>query len=235
MLSVDLWLWSLEEADEHLDHFVKDLSVDELRRADRFVKSSDRSMYIVGRAGLRRILADYIGLAAKAVKFEYGPHGKPFLQNGPGFNLSHSGGRAALAVCSHAHPGLDIELVRPIEDAVARHHFSPVEYAELSCLQPSDWLQGFFRCWTRKEAVLKSLGHGLYMPLDSFDVTLSPDVLPRLTRIENDDPLRWTLTHFEPAPGWIGALALRDTGGPVELRWRSGDPIVRAYSRRSRK
>ncbi len=228
MLNVDLWQWSLDEPEESINHFSKDLSTEEHQRAERFVKLSDRSMYIVGRSGLRKILAEYVGVTSQTIQFNYGPHGKPYLRDGPWFNLSHSGGLAALAVCTRSDPGLDIELVRPIDDAVAKHNFSSAEYAELSRLPQADRLQGFFRCWTRKEAVLKMLGHGLHMPLDSFDVTLSPDVPAKLNRIEDGDPTSWSLFHLEPAPGWVGALALRDTDGPVELCWQSGEPIVRA-------
>nr|WP_254429807.1 4'-phosphopantetheinyl transferase superfamily protein [Ruegeria atlantica] len=143
------------------------------------------------------------------------------MDAGPGFNLSHSGGRAILAVCEQASLGIDVEKKRPIEDAVARHHFSQAEYAELSALPRSSWLQGFFNCWTRKEAVLKMLGHGLFMPLDSFDVTLAPDSPVRLNRIEGDNPERWSLVHLEPASGWVGALALRDVVEPLKLVWRN--------------
>nr|WP_255733360.1 4'-phosphopantetheinyl transferase superfamily protein [Ruegeria sp. Ofav3-42] len=191
-------------------------------------------MYIAGRTQLRRILGRYLGRDANSIEFTYGTYGKPLLKDGPGFNLSHSGGRAVLAVCEQTDPGLDIEKIRPIENAVARHHFSPAEYAKLSALPNSEWLQGFFRCWTRKEAVLKMLGHGLHMPLDSFDVTLSPDVSPQVTRIEGDDPSRWSLFHLEPCAGWVGALALRDVLGSTKLVWRQGESAGHLYSRHSK-
>lgn len=225
MPRIDLWQWSLDIPEQDILKASKPLSDDEMRRADRFVKPIDRRMYIAGRSRLRKILGRYLGLAAKSVSFDYGPHGKPMLADGPGFNLSHSGGRAVLAVSEDGDLGLDIEKVRPIEDAVARHNFSPAEYAELSELPEAEWLNGFFRCWTRKEAVLKRLGYGLYMPLDSFDVTVSQDVPPCLTRIEGDNLVRWALVHLDLGPGWIGALALRDAADPVQLRWREADEL----------
>ena len=87
-------------------------------------------------------------------------------------------------------------------------------------LPPDRWLDGFFHCWTRKEAVIKACGLGLAMPLDSFDVSLTPGEEARLMRIEGDAPSAWHLVNFEPAPGWAGAIAMR-TGGPaVRLKWR---------------
>ncbi|WP_282119258.1 4'-phosphopantetheinyl transferase family protein [Ruegeria atlantica] len=223
MPKVDIWQWSLDIPEAQSLRLSRCLSVDEIQRAKRFVKPRDKYMYIAGRARLREILAQYLGVTAESVAIDYGPNGKPMLNAGPHFNLSHSDGRAILAVCENTGIGIDIEQIRPIEDAVAKHHFSPAEYAELSALPRTNWLQGFFQCWTRKEAVLKMLGHGLFMPLDSFDVTLAPGGSVQLTRIEGDNPARWSLVHLAPAAGWVGALALRDAVEPIELVWRATD------------
>ena len=220
MPTVDLWQWSLDVPSAQIPGFSTVLSEDEVLRAGRFVKPRDRNRYVAGRSKLREVLGTYLGVTAEAVAFEYGPHGKPILADGLGFNLSHSGGRAVLAVCEKSDLGVDIEELRPIDDAVARHHFSKAEYSDLSALPKADWLNGFYRCWTRKEAVLKMLGHGLFMPLNSFDVTLSSCVPAKVTRIEGDDPARWSLQHIQPNPGFVGALALRDAEGPVKIVWR---------------
>jgi 4'-phosphopantetheinyl transferase len=196
------------------------LADDEIERAARFVRPSHRDRYIAGRAEMRRILGLETGRDPRDIRFRYGPNGKPSIDGGPEFNLSHSSALAILGVSRDGPLGIDIEKPRQIEDSVARHHFSPTEYADLNRMPAGDWLEGFYRCWTRKEAVIKASGLGLSMPLDSFDVSLVPDEPARLNRIEGDDPAAWCLAHFEPAPEWAGALAARTGGQDIELTWR---------------
>ncbi|MGI6013996.1 MAG: 4'-phosphopantetheinyl transferase family protein [Oscillospiraceae bacterium] len=86
----------------------------------------------------------------------YTPSGKPYLQQGPCFNLSHSGNLAALAV-DNAPIGLDLqEMTKTFYSGVASRYFKAEEIA---------WMQDlpdrFFWLWTRKESVIKSLGLGL--------------------------------------------------------------------------
>jgi len=90
---------------------------------------------------------------------------------------------------------------------VAAAHFSASELAELSALQGDAWLAGFYRCWTRKEALLKAEGVGLRLALDGFDVSLSPDA-PELLRTRVHFSYPWKLYDASPAAGIIGAVAV---------------------------
>lgn len=216
---MDAWLWSLAVPPDRLPALQASLAQDERDRAARFARPVHRDRYIVARARLRQILGARIGRDPRDIAFRYGANGKPSIDGGPEFNLSHSGDLAALAISGDGAVGLDIERQRTIEDAVARRHFSPAEYAELSRLPSADWLGGFYRCWTRKEAVIKACGLGLSMPLDSFDVTLTPGHGARLIRIDGDTPAAWRLVHFDPAPGWAGAVAARTEGRDIALTW----------------
>ncbi|KEJ95569.1 4'-phosphopantetheinyl transferase [Pseudosulfitobacter pseudonitzschiae] len=217
-MKVDLWLWSLE-ADTQADRGL--LSPDECARADRFVKERDAALYVAARSRLRRILAAETGQAPADLMFDYGPQGKPALHGGPAFNLSHAGGMAALAICDTGPLGIDIEKIRPVEKEVATRFFSASENTALASLAPDEWLNGFYRCWTRKEAVIKAVGQGLSMPLDSFDVTLTPDVPAALTRIAGGVANDWHLTALDAGPGFMAALAVQSYGAPVQVRWRT--------------
>jgi len=69
--------------------------------------------------------------------------------------------------------GVDIECVRPIPDAgsIAEAHFSSKEREDLSRLPDAKRADGFFSCWTRKEAFVKAQGGGLSITLNSFSVS----------------------------------------------------------------
>jgi hypothetical protein len=47
---------------------------------------------------------------------------------------------------------------------IAERFFSPREVMELSCLPQSVQDEGFFLCWTRKEAYVKARGEGIEYP-----------------------------------------------------------------------
>jgi 4'-phosphopantetheinyl transferase len=233
-ITIDLWIWSLDAGQAERERLARWLSADEAARAARFHFERDQRQHVVAHGRLREILAARTSAAPDRLRFAVSKHGKPTLAEPhgppPHFNLSHAGGLAALAVSDDAELGLDIEAIRPLKEDVAGRFFSAREVAAYRALPEPDRLPGFYRCWTRKEAVLKSLGDGLSRRLDSFDVTLRAEEPPRIERIdgEPDAPRDWSLLHFDPAPGFVGAIALRSQGRAVVLRLTSSscDPCT---------
>ncbi|MDO5758107.1 MAG: 4'-phosphopantetheinyl transferase superfamily protein [Rhodobacterales bacterium] len=213
-IPVDLWRWRLIDPDPRA------LSADEHARAARFVFARDRDRYIAGRARLRNILGQYLGRAPGDIVFHYGPYGRPEV-DGIGFNLAHTGDTALLAVATGPVLGVDIEAPRAISMDVAEAHFSKPEIAALKALPREQQIDGFYRCWTRKEAYLKARGTGISTDLASFAVTLGPAEPPRLLTCASGDADVWSLYHLAPAPGLVGALAIRSAGQAVMLNWRN--------------
>lgn len=194
------------------------LAPDELNRAARFHFERDASRFIVGRGVLRRLLASYQSRHdPRDILLSYGPYGKPALESGSTpaaeelrFNLAHSGGIALFAFARSVELGVDVERVHDLPDmsSVMRSSFAAAERAEIAALAPGEQLEAFFRCWSRKEAVLKSLGWGLAKPLDSFEVSMvekQPRLISMAGVAEAQD--RWRMLHLNPAPGFIGAAA----------------------------
>lgn len=148
--------------------------------------------------------------------------GKPDLAaaedcSGPSlrFNLTHTRRCALLAVSSRIGLGIDLEDVAPIEPEVARDHFSKAELEQLRTLSGEEWLRGFYRCWTQKEAVLKAEGVGLNLELASFDVALLPAAPAGLIGVRGSLRCHWELLDLYPGPQMIGALAYDDPQAQV--------------------
>jgi 4'-phosphopantetheinyl transferase len=101
-----------------------------------------------------------------------------------------------------------------VKDDVAQHFFSKSEAEQFTAMPPELRTQSFFNCWTRKEAYVKARGEGLSCPLDQFDVSFAP-AAPAVvldSRIEGDDPERWTLEQLFPESGYTASLAV---AGPI--------------------
>jgi 4'-phosphopantetheinyl transferase len=214
----DLWLVALD-APACAGHGLQSLlSSDERERAQRFVFERDRQRFIAARGMLRTLLGRYVRIAPDAIRFDYGARGKPQLRDGSGgpsvqFNLSHSGGWALLGVTRDAPIGVDIEVHRDVPEAasIARSNFALEETRHLLSLPPSQRVQAFFECWTRKEAYIKALGDGLSMPLDRFVVAFACADAPRLVSIDGSREAAdgWSLHHCEMGHGMTGAVALQ--------------------------
>jgi len=194
------------------------LSVEERRRADRFVFVRDRNRYVVARAELRKLLGERLEMKPETIEFCYGNYGKPALANQLTgvplhFNVTHSDDVAAYAFSRGREIGIDVEAISDMldRDEVASHCFSNHEIEDYRQLNDGEKPLGFFNCWTRKEAFVKALGDGLQYPLSSFDVTLSPDEPAKILRIGDHTgrDCGWELFSFVPLPGFIGAVAVQ--------------------------
>lgn len=211
---VDVWRIHLDLPPATVRQLESTLSAEETQRAAHFRFAKDRDHYTVAHGSLRNILARYINRNPSQLYFSANKYGKPvFEDRNLEFNLSHSGDFALIAVSQGCKVGVDIERIRSgmEHEKIARRFFSPNEVAELMAMPPDQKIDGFFNCWTRKEAYIKAQGLGLSLPLDSFDVSLSPNKLATLyaTRPNPDETTQWTLVSLKVESGYSGALAVK--------------------------
>ncbi|MEZ5856470.1 MAG: 4'-phosphopantetheinyl transferase superfamily protein [Hyphomicrobiaceae bacterium] len=128
-----------------------------------------------------------------------------------------------MAIARDCDLGIDVELPRTVERDVATNYFARREIGELEGLAPELWLDGFFRCWTRKEAFIKATGDGLERPLDSFVVPLRDGDGPYAVEAAQGtggDLGKWSLLPFRLAGGAIGAVCAELGHTPATLQWR---------------
>jgi 4'-phosphopantetheinyl transferase len=209
---IHVWGWPLDsrlDADQ-----IALLDKEELDRFHRFRFEPDRARFAIAHATMRKILGAYVHRAPDRVLIRTNRFGKPELageeQRGPlHFNLSHSRSIALLALSKDTEVGVDVEDVQPVERNVAESYFSAAELSALASLNGDEWVHGFYRCWTRKEAILKGEGVGLNLALDSFDVSLVPGAPAELLDARPAAGFKhtWKLHDLSVAPGSAAALA----------------------------
>lgn len=223
-LTVDLWQRYLVGEIDELATFWGFLSEAEQEKAKRFYHLRDVKRYIIGRGWIRQVLATYLGENPALLSFTENAFGKPRLKDGGDlhFNLTHSHGYAVLVTARGFEVGADIELLRRCPEGVAESFFSKAECGALAQLPEAERDEGFFACWTRKEAFVKALGEGLSFPLSDFSVSLDPESPAAIKHIRGNarEVHRWQMAALRPTPCFIGAVAARRRGW--SLRSRSG-------------
>lgn len=196
---------------------VEVLSAEERARAASFRFEKDRRHFVAARATLRFILAEYLDAPPAELGFSYGTRGKPALRLTTEatlhFSVAHSADLAMYAISADYPVGIDVELVRDISDreGIADRFLSSEERQWLEGFPGERRTEMFFRIWTCKEALLKATGEGLTDAMKEIPILLAPDGTARLMNAPQDfSPFTaWRLEHWEPAPGYAAALAVK--------------------------
>lgn len=230
---IHVWHASIDREASAICELEGVLSAEELARANQFHFAKDRNRFVIARGLLRELLGAYLQQTPKSLEFSYAQHGKPFLSganssSGLNFNLSHSGDMVAYAIARERTLGIDVELMRPdlAGDDIAERYFSPREVKDLRTLPPEKRVEGFFNCWTRKEAYLKATGMGLHIALDSFAVNLlSAQPAEFLSGVDAN----WHLAAHRPAESYAAAVVY--DGAPCAIRYFSADNMARRQTK----
>lgn len=219
LLSIDLESMPIEAA-----QLFARLSPDERRRAERIRGREPRNNWIMARATLRLLLANYSGLSADELRFSCNDWGKPVIANPsvsphPHFNYSHAGSMALLAISTAGPVGVDMERLEQLSemDTIMRRYFSISEQATIASHPKSQRILSFYRVWTRKEAYLKALGIGLSGNLAGFDVSAAPTGNGLLLAVNGNARAanEWMLADIQIADDYVAAVAVRARHLPI--------------------
>jgi len=118
-------------------------------KALRYVQEKDQVRSALGSLLIRAYVGDGV--------IQRGKRGKPFVEDGPEFNLSHAGDYVGIFI-SDEPVGLDIEEIDRCQLDIVRGAFTKEETTGI--LTQED----FALAWTRKESVTKCLGKGIEEP-----------------------------------------------------------------------
>lgn len=204
----EVLVWSMEVAtptDATVARWRSLLSTDERARADRHRVPEARVTYIAAHALARSLLSHAGSRPPWEWRFSVGNGGKPEVDPSLGsklrFNLSHTFGLVAGAVCVEDDVGIDVEAFdrRTSDLRVADRFFCSTE-AEIVRSNPDDVRrESFLRMWTLKESYIKATGEGFRRSLQSFCFSLDP-VTITFTGEPADDPADWQFFEERPTP-----------------------------------
>ncbi len=173
---IDLWRFDLDH--QNTPAWPGVVTQAEFDRGLRLARPRDRARFLQARYCVRTLLGGYVDQAPGALCFAFNAYGKPSLVTADqlGFNLSHSGNLAVLAVGRQRAIGVDLERISYHRDvaALAQQVCSPIELASLTRLPEYARSASFLICWTRKESFLKALGVGLSLDPRHITVGLEP-------------------------------------------------------------
>ncbi|MBX9586653.1 MAG: 4'-phosphopantetheinyl transferase superfamily protein [Gammaproteobacteria bacterium] len=168
---LQVWNIPLSVEESALEPMLKILTEEEKKNAAQFKFDKHRRRYIISHAVMRTILADQLQIPIEKLVISTLEKGKPFIpHNTLFFNLSHSEDLAVLAVSWQGNVGIDVEYMKNDLSTldIGRRFFHPLEYDQLKNASPEQQHEFFYRCWTGKEAFLKTKGHGVANHLQSF-------------------------------------------------------------------
>ena len=232
---VHVWSVDLDACSAMRHALLRSLSEDERVRAQRFHFERERHRFVAARGALRAILGQYLDVKAEELRFTYGPHGKPALEEDSAperlrFNLTHSEGLALIAVTLGIDVGVDVESLSSMQwEEIAERFLSAQEIAVLETFAGEERQHAFMACWTGKEAYVKARGESIAMLLDRTAAPTPGDARGFMrTTAGRMNVSRWSLEWFAPAHGYLAAVCAEGNEWRLsELRWpehTSGSP-----------
>ena len=220
---VHVWAYSIDHTKIDYRSYLSLLNADELKKAYGHFSNELAQKFVITRALLKKILAKYIKVFPWEINFKASCYGKPqisiFLNKNIYFNLSHSNNLAVCIVSNFDNIGIDIEYIEPMNNGLklAKNFFSQNEYSNLLA-NPESVEKNFYRIWTKKESILKSIGCGLVIPLNSFSVPISTRNGNIFTvGFYNIKEKKWYLKDFRIG-NYVGTIAI-NKGILWSIKW----------------
>ncbi|MFN1834852.1 4'-phosphopantetheinyl transferase family protein [Balneola sp. MJW-20] len=191
---VHIWISDLNSETSDPSAYKCLLSPAEVQKAQNLRFSEDRNRYLWGRIQLRQLLGFYLDREPDSIRLSSTPYGKPYLTRKEGihFNISHSGDLLIIGLSAGDPIGVDVEkLNRNVDvDSVSRNYYSESEFRTIMDADYDDKRNLFFKIWTRKESLIKGIGKGLGISLQSFSVD------------QEDPKVKWDMPANETGSDW---------------------------------
>ncbi len=215
--AINVWGIRLSAGMHEVDRLREVLSDAERARARRFGSQADSARYVLAHGALHEILGAVTGKPPASIAFALDDHGRPRLApaSDTGFNLSHAGEVALVAIGQRTRVGVDVELTTRDVDGehMAKRFFAPEEANDVAVRGRS----AFFDYWCKKEAVAKAVGIGVSISLSSFVVTPEQE-----QEVDVPGLGSWHVCRLQPGGEYVAAVAAERPLPVVTWRWQPG-------------
>lgn len=164
------------------------VSEEKQRQVIQLSNDISKKLTLYAEALSRIIACNDLGVSNTEITFLRNRYGKPYIKEFPKyhFNISHTS-NIIVIVISNNEIGVDIEKIKNADLRIAKRFFAKDEQEyilENSLVQNNR----FYEVWTKKEAYMKYVGKGLYMPLNSFNV-FDRNISEKLKTFKREDYL----------------------------------------------
>lgn len=144
-------------------------SIDFQNKIKRYRRWQDAQLSLLGRILLLKGINEIYNHDYQHKEIHYTKYNKPYFKDDfIQFNISHSGNIVVCAISDKSEIGIDIEMISDIEINDFKSQLTDNEMNKISLSNNKS--DAFFEYWAQKEAVIKSHGHGLTIPLKSFEI-----------------------------------------------------------------
>ena len=168
---------------EVYDKAYNSLSQQRKEKVDKFKFLKDKKLSILSEVLLKEAF-NSLNINS-SFNYKYNKQGKPYLEDigNIKFNISHSG-EYVICLVSNDEVGCDIEEIKDINLNIANKFFYNTEYTNI--FNSSNKIDTFYRYWTLKESFIKSVGLGLSLDLNSFEIVLNDSISVRQSLNNNN-------------------------------------------------
>ena len=145
METVKLLIADIDLASAHHHFLLKNISSEQKEKALRYKNEQDQ---------LRSLLSSYLVNQLSKEQLLKNDNGKPYYQNGPFFNVSHSGRYVVMAISNH-------EIGVDIEENIAKNMDMLLKIfndAEVKMIKEH---ADFYYLWCAKESLIKCIGSSI--------------------------------------------------------------------------